>query len=171
MRKDVEDGGLHLGRLRVAQLDRRELFQMVMQQPGMVDDRLQDECLAAGNRGAMAAVHRAGSELRAGSDIGRVRTNREVAGPASVARAPAQRRGGFETRSYIRGTPVAVLRAHARGHASPRTGGKQAAQPLAELAAIIFAHAIIAYRVAQRGEPRLEGGAAPRRSEDCPPAL
>ncbi len=94
MRKDVEDRGLHLGRLGVAQLDRRKLLEMIMEQPGMIDDRLQDERLAAGNGGAMAAVHGARRELRASGDIGRVRTHRELPGRARPARATraAQRR-------------------------------------------------------------------------------
>ena len=76
---------------------------MIMQQPGMIDDRLQDERLAAGDGGAMAAVHRARGELRACGDIGLPAPTANAPGEPRAARAPAQRSGRFETRPCIRG--------------------------------------------------------------------
>jgi hypothetical protein len=85
----------------------------------------------------MAAVHGAGCELRAGGDR-RVRTHRNSPGAPGPRGRPRSAAAGLNPALHT-GDAQAVLRAHARGHASPRTGGKQRAQPLAKLAAIICA--------------------------------
>ena len=43
----------------MAEFERGELLEMIVQQPGMVERRQQDQRLAPGDRRAMAAMHRA----------------------------------------------------------------------------------------------------------------
>ena len=59
-----------LRRLGVTKLDPGELLQMVVQQPGMIDDRLQDQSLAAGNGSAVTAMDGARRQLRARHHVG-----------------------------------------------------------------------------------------------------
>ena len=54
-----DDAGAQLVRLGMGQFQRRHLFQMVVQQPGVIDQGLQDQRLAAGHRAALAAHDRA----------------------------------------------------------------------------------------------------------------
>src|SRR5690349_13675987 len=56
---------LELGSLGVAEVDCSELLQMLVQQPRVIDHRLQDERLARRNRSAAAAMNRARRKLRA----------------------------------------------------------------------------------------------------------
>src|ERR1051325_1920959 len=65
----VDQGALELFRLGMAEFERRQLLQVVVQQPGMVERGLQDQRLAARHRAAMAAMHRAGRQLLADHDI------------------------------------------------------------------------------------------------------
>ena len=62
--------GAELVGLGMGQFQRRHLLQMVVQQPGMVDQGLQNQRLAAGNRAALAAHDRAQGELGAGRLVG-----------------------------------------------------------------------------------------------------
>ena len=126
----------------------------------MIDDRLQDQRLAAGNGGAMAAVDGARRELRAGDDIGLSASPRLPERAGDRWRRRAHRRGGQRPCTGPR-----VAAAGLRAASPPRTGGKQPPQPLAELAAIIFAHGVIADRGGDLGEARLERGAALGRIE------
>ena len=61
----TDDTGAQFVRLRMGQFQRRHLFQMVVQQPGMINQRLQNQRLAAGDGAALAAHDRAGRKLRA----------------------------------------------------------------------------------------------------------
>ena len=65
-----DDAGAQFVRLGMGQFQRRHLLQMVVQQPGVIDQRLQNQRLAAGNRAALAAHDRAHRELRARHLIG-----------------------------------------------------------------------------------------------------
>ena len=70
MRKNVDQLAFHPRRLGMPELDAGELLQMLMQEPGVIDDGLQDQRLAAGNGGAVAAMDRTCRQLRARDDIG-----------------------------------------------------------------------------------------------------
>ncbi len=50
-----DNAGAQLVRLRMRQLQRRHFLQMIMQQPGMVNQGLQDQRLPARQRAALAA--------------------------------------------------------------------------------------------------------------------
>ena len=65
-----DDAGAQLVGLGMGQFQRRHLLQMVVQQPGMIDQGLQDQRLAARDRAALAAHDRARRQLRAGRLIG-----------------------------------------------------------------------------------------------------
>src|SRR5438309_8747519 len=56
--------------LRMGQFQHRYLLQMVVQEPGLIDQGLQDQRLAAGHRAALATHDRAGRELGAGRLVG-----------------------------------------------------------------------------------------------------
>src|SRR6516225_6332102 len=56
MGENVDQLAFHLGGLGMAELDPRELLQMLVQEPGMIDHGLQDERLAQRYGGAVAAV-------------------------------------------------------------------------------------------------------------------
>ena len=45
--------------LGVTELDAGEFLQVIVREPGVIDERLQDERLAARNGGAVATMHRA----------------------------------------------------------------------------------------------------------------
>ncbi len=70
MGKNVDQLALHPRGVGVTELDLGELLQMLVQQPGVIDDGLQDQRLTAGNGGAVAAMDRARRQLRARHDIG-----------------------------------------------------------------------------------------------------
>src|SRR6516225_1357503 len=63
--KNVEQRGLEVGGQRVTKLEPGQFLEMVVQQPGMIDRGLQDQRLAPGNGGAIAAMYRACRQLRA----------------------------------------------------------------------------------------------------------
>ena len=54
-----DDTGAQLVGLGMGEFQRRHLFQMLVQQPGVVDQGQQDQRLAAGDRAALAAHDRA----------------------------------------------------------------------------------------------------------------
>src|SRR5689334_5540504 len=62
--------GAELVGLGMRQFQRGYFLQMIMQQPGMVNERLQDQRLAAGHRAALAAHDRAGRQLGTGGLVG-----------------------------------------------------------------------------------------------------
>ena len=59
MRGDVDQGGFEVFGPQVAELQRTEFLEMVVQQPGVVDRRLQNEGFAGRHRGARTAMQRA----------------------------------------------------------------------------------------------------------------
>jgi len=65
-----DDAGAQLVGLRMGHFQRRHLLQMVVQQPGVVDQGLQNQRLAAGDRAALAAHDRARRQLGARRLIG-----------------------------------------------------------------------------------------------------
>ena len=65
-----DDAGAQLVGLGMGQFQRRHLLQMVVQQPGMIDQGLQNQRLAARDRAALAAHQRAQCKLRARRLIG-----------------------------------------------------------------------------------------------------
>ena len=70
MGKDVYEGGLDLRSLGVAQLDPGELLKMVVEEPWMVDNGLQNKRLATRDGSMVAPVDRTGRKLRACRDVG-----------------------------------------------------------------------------------------------------
>ena len=83
-------------RLRMGEFQRRDFLEMVLEQPRMVEQRGQDQRLAARHRAALAAHDRAGGELRARDHIRRaagkprlLRAARKAAPPLRPAIAPA----------------------------------------------------------------------------------
>src|SRR5271166_811787 len=54
--ENVDESGLYLRGLGMAELDAGELLEMIMQEPGVIDDGLQNKGFAAGDGGTMAAV-------------------------------------------------------------------------------------------------------------------
>ena len=73
--EDVDQRAFELLRIGVAELGLGQFLHVVVQQPGMVERGLQDQRLAARDRGAMAAMQRARREMRARRDIGSVGQN------------------------------------------------------------------------------------------------
>src|SRR5262249_39048449 len=63
--ENVDQLAFELGSLGVAEVDCSELLQMLVQQPRVIDDRLQDERLARTDGGATPAMNRARRERRA----------------------------------------------------------------------------------------------------------
>src|SRR5215813_3952956 len=102
-----DDAGTQFMGLRVGQFQRRHLLQMVVQKPGMVNQALQDQGLAAGDRALLAAHDRAGGELRA----------RRLIGPA------AKRGGGI----YPLFSWAGCAKAAARGAAKATTTRRKTA--------------------------------------------
>src|SRR6202040_119362 len=74
--KGRDDGGAQLVGLRVGQFQRRHFLQMIMKEPGVIDQALQDQRLAARESAALATHDRACRKLRA----------RRLIGPAGEAR-------------------------------------------------------------------------------------
>src|SRR6185312_4882846 len=80
-----DDAGAQFVRLGVSHLQRRYLLQMVMQEPGVVDQALQDQGLPSGQARALATQQRARRKLGA----------RRLVGPAGERRP--RRLGAAET--------------------------------------------------------------------------
>ena len=57
--KNVDQSSLYLCCLGMAELDAGECLQMVMQEPGIIDDGLEDKRFTAGNGDTVTAVDRA----------------------------------------------------------------------------------------------------------------
>src|SRR5262245_47551914 len=72
MSKNVDQLALHSGGLGMAELHPCKPLEVLVQEPGMVDDRLEDERLEPRNGGAVPAMNRAGRQLRARDDVGLV---------------------------------------------------------------------------------------------------
>src|SRR5258708_1147773 len=76
----TDDAGAQFVRLGMGQFQRRHLLEMVVQQPRMIDQGLQNQCLAARDRTALATHDRAQRKLRA----------RRLIGPAVDGLAPGR---------------------------------------------------------------------------------
>src|SRR5215813_768031 len=88
-----DDAGAEPMGLAVGQFERRDLLQVIVQEPGMVNQALQDQRLPAGERRALAAHDRAIGKLGA---CGLVRPAAEGLGgrgtlPAPCGKPPAGR--------------------------------------------------------------------------------
>src|SRR5215470_12255949 len=70
MRANINQGSFDLLGIGVAELDARKRLEMLVEQPGVVNDRLQNEGFAPRDGGAMAAEDRARRKLRAQHRIG-----------------------------------------------------------------------------------------------------
>src|SRR3954463_10220400 len=68
--KGGDDAGPELMDLGMGELQGRDFLEVIVQQPGVVDQDLQDQGLPAGDRAALAAHDRACRELRAGRLVG-----------------------------------------------------------------------------------------------------
>src|ERR1700753_2143516 len=80
-----DDPGAELVRLGMGQFESRDLLEMVVQQPGVIDQGLQDQGLAAGNRAALAAHGWAHGELRTGRLGGAAAQRRRASYPLPFA--------------------------------------------------------------------------------------
>src|SRR3569833_2086254 len=69
MRGDVDQHRLEPLGIGVAELELAELLEVVVQQPGVVERRLEEQRLAPGHGGPVAAVHRACRKLLAADDV------------------------------------------------------------------------------------------------------
>src|SRR5262249_9508831 len=81
----VDDAGAELVGLRMGQLEGHHLLQMIVQEPGVVDQTLQDQGLPAGERRTLAAHDRAVGKLGA---RGLVRPAAEALGSRGTLPAP-----------------------------------------------------------------------------------
>jgi hypothetical protein len=70
VREGGDDAGAQLVRLAMGEFEGSDLLEVVVQQPGVVDQAEQDQRLAPRNRAALAAQQRACRELRARRLIG-----------------------------------------------------------------------------------------------------
>jgi len=85
-RMRTDDGGAELVRLAIRQVERGHLLQMVVQQPGVVEQALQDQGLATGHGAALAAHDRARCQLRTRRLVGAAGEGGDWAGRAAGAR-------------------------------------------------------------------------------------
>ena len=92
MSGDVDQGGLELFGAGMAELERRQFLKMVVQQPRVVQRRLQDQRLAQRHRGAVPTMHRARRQLLADDDIGRIAAGLRPGEGAALARWPVPAR-------------------------------------------------------------------------------
>src|SRR5271154_5853956 len=97
VREGRDDAGAELVRFGVDQFERGGLLQMVVQEPGVIEQALQDQGLPAGHRAALTAHDRAVGEL--GTDrLVRAPVN-GLAGTSPLPTAAA----GFESARRTRG--------------------------------------------------------------------
>ena len=149
---------------------------MVVQQPGVVDQGLQNQRLAAGHRAALAAHDRAGRELGAGRLVG-ARTRSPGLPPAPGPRPPrganwpawpwlkplrgAKRRGDSPPPAP-RKLPLAVAAAAAFRR-------KRALQALGQILAIVTPHDLVADAVGRVRRCALPAPRAARAWQSCRP--
>src|SRR3954449_4300369 len=121
-RRRIENGGAQPVAVGVTELKLSELLGMRVEQPGMVDEREQNERLARGKRAAQTAHERTCREAR-------TRHRRRV----TLSRGPA---ATFPTiivcGPAFPSTSVFVRR--------PRRGGKQRTHPLVQILPVILPH-------------------------------
>ena len=92
-----DNAGAELVGLRMGQFQRGHLLQMVVQQPGVVDQGLQNQRLPARHRAALAAHDRAGRQLGARRLVGAAVDGLAGAAAlpaAAIGREPARRARG-----------------------------------------------------------------------------
>src|SRR3954469_10599841 len=169
--KSGDDAGPELMDLGMGELQGRDFLEVIVQQPGVVDQDLQDQGLAAGDGAALAAHDRACRELRACRLVGPGgqldRTGRAAAAAKSLAESLAA--------ESIRASPTAGLEltagragaeiATAAKAAAPAFGGKGALKPLGKILPIIAPHHLVADAVGELLDARLQRGAALGRGE------
>src|SRR5262249_46768070 len=133
MGRDVDQRRLYFFSVGVTKLNACKRFQMLVEQPGMIDGGLQDQRLPARGGGAMTAQDGAGGQLRARHNVGRLR------GANAEWRMANSGRMAARLSTPIRYSPFAI-RASPGLLSRPRSlirRKKQAPQPLAEIAPII----------------------------------
>src|ERR1700733_3799278 len=84
-----DDAGAELVGLAMGQLERCDLLEVIVQNPGMVDEALQDQRLPAGQGAALAAHDRARRKLRTGRLIGAARQGTRTLWTAASGIEPA----------------------------------------------------------------------------------
>src|SRR3954468_18173453 len=161
--KGGDDAGPELMDLGMSELQRRDFLKVIVQQPGVVDQDLQDQGLPAGDGAALAAHDRACRQLRArrlvrsGGQLDR--TGRAAAATKSL------------TAESIRASPTAGLELAAAGPraeiatatakaAAPAFGGKGALKPLGKILPVIAPHHLVADAVGKLLDARLERSTA-----------
>src|SRR4051794_9106585 len=147
--KSGDDAGPELMDFGMGELQGRDFLEVIVQQPGVVDQDLQDQGLAAGDGAALAAHDRACRELRARGLVGPGgqldRTGRAAAATKSLAKSLAA--------ESIRASPTAGLELATGAGAEIATaatkaaasafGGKGALEPLGEILPVIAPHHLV----------------------------
>src|SRR5713226_4840627 len=90
MGENVDQRSLYLRSLGMAQLDCGELLQVVVKEPRVIDDGLENERFAPGDGGTIATVNRACRELWTCRDVGLV-SDQPAVGARTVARGARTR--------------------------------------------------------------------------------
>src|SRR6266516_1964443 len=138
--ENVDQLALELGGLDVAELHRRELLQVLVQEPRMIDHRLQDERLAQRNGGTLPAMNGTRGQLRACRDIGLARKRSRSEWRTTSSR----QRIATNPSAPICYSPFAIRRAgKALSLRRPLVARKQMPQLVGELATIIFANGVV----------------------------
>src|SRR3954453_778731 len=159
-----DDAGPELMGLGMGQLQGGDLLEMVVQQPGVVDQDLQDQGFAPGDGAALAPHDRAPRELGARRLVGAGRqggrTGRATASlvakalaTESIRLSPAPR---LKLAAGLTGTEIAT----AGKAAASAFRGKGALKPLGEILAIIAPHHLVADAVGKLLDACLERSAA-----------
>src|SRR5271156_4673867 len=84
-----DDAGAEFVGLAMGQLERCNLLEVIVQNPGMVDETLQDQRLPAGQSAALTAHDRARRQLRTGRLIGAARQGTRTLWTAASRIEPA----------------------------------------------------------------------------------
>src|SRR5438105_14998382 len=101
------NAGAELGGLRMGQFQHRYLLRMVVQQPGVIDQGLQNQRLAAGHRAALAAHDRTGRQLRTGRLVGAGRDRGTTARPRATSATGSESAGLALAEAVPRGKTAA----------------------------------------------------------------
>src|SRR5262249_53789828 len=139
--------------LRVGEFERSGLFQMFLQEPGVVDQALEDQGFASGKRRALAAHDRTRRELGTCRLIG--------TGGERLARhrLPAKRGEGWPSIPAATGRKAAeCFAAEAPGATSEAgaLGCKGARDALRQILAIVAAHDLVADGIGELADPRFQ---------------
>src|ERR1700722_9201022 len=68
--ENIDQRGFELSRIAMVKFGLGQFFHVVVHQPGMIEHRLQDQCLASRYRRAMTAMYRARRQMRTCRHIG-----------------------------------------------------------------------------------------------------